>query len=185
MGVRPCAPPPSWWWRRPPPKFLALRPSHWCPLVGAQSVWAVVGVCPLAWVRRFFFSIGRNQCEMVLTHLVWTKRCCGWSSLNQPFVPAFSAAEPLFWGQTHSPSLSPPSRERWSTGRAMGLPALFYHGFSTYDLVVESARADRRCEPRRLVSCCRCEPCRLVVVGVVVDVVVLSAHHRELGLGSQ
>ena len=67
----------------------------------------------------------------------------------------------------------------------MGLPALFYHGLSTYDLVVKSARADRRCEPRRLVSCCRCEPCRLVVVGVVVDVMVLSAHHRKLGLGSQ
>ena len=32
-------------------------------------------------------------------------------------------------------------------------------------------------------SCLRCEPCRLEVVGAVVDVMVISVQHRECGLG--
>ena len=113
----------------------------------------------------------------------WCPPGVGWSSLNQPFVSAFSAAEPLFGGQIH-PLSFPSLREGWSTGRAwtasVALSWYFYPSAHRYGRSAHAADGIVICRllAQTAVSLVgsslpRCELCRLVVVVVVVDIVVL------------
>ena len=137
------------------PRGLSLVPTRcglsWCPPgVGHH------GACPLGVGADEAFSIGRKQYDMLLNHSVYVGERCDWSAIRpNVLLRTVGRGAAFLGGRPDFPIFFPPCWESWSTG-SHGLPVSRSRGIpirppTDLTAVVGSARADGRCEPRRLV----------------------------------
>ena len=142
---------------------------------------------------RRFSLICRNQCDVVLTHSVCMGERCNLSAIRPNVLLRTIGGGAAFLGSKPNPPLFPLPHGR-AARPVMPWAAGIVFSWSFYPSAHGSRRSDHAVNGR-VVRCRllaqtvavslvghRCELCRLVVA---VDVVVLSAHHRALGLGSQ